>query len=92
MCDIHKVAIVGASFNRDFQLVIGEISQQGGKFAFMTMRSEFFVLGSKIMIDNFDIKSSRCNNIRRNETLETKPALCYDDGEPFDMPIYASLK
>ena len=57
----------------------------------MTIGSNFFALGSNIMIDNFDTKSSHCNIIRRNETLETKPALCYDDGEPFDITIFASL-
>ena len=90
-CDIYQVAIVGAPFECDSQLVGDELSQQGGISASMTIDSDFFVLGSKIMINYFDIKSGRCNIIRRDETFKAKPDLRYDDGEPYDMPIYASL-
>ena len=91
-CDTHTIKIIGAPFECDPQLVGDELSCVEGVTASLIVASDFFALGSKIMIDCLDLKTGRCHIIKRNEIFE-QGILCdaENENEPYDMAIYASF-
>jgi hypothetical protein len=92
-CDTNGINIIGSPFECDFQLVGDELLQQGGITVSMTIDSDFFALGSRIILDCLDIRTGCCNIIRRDKFFESEAGaiLCNNDGTPFDMAVYASF-
>jgi hypothetical protein len=92
-CDTNGISIIGSPFKCDFQLVGDELLQQGGITVSMTIDSDFFALGSRIILDCLDIRTGCCNIIRSYKYFESKAGaiLCNSDGTSFDMAVCASF-
>ena len=85
-CQKHNVRLIGAPFDTDSQEVADEIFH-GITKASCTVDSDFWVLGSKAIVDNLSQSmdnngvTGKCNIIRRDGSLLT-PALLDMHGRP----------
>ena len=70
-CIKYEVRLIGAPFETDPQEVADEVVH-GITGASSTVDSDFFILGSRILIDNLSHSndSGKCNIIRRDEKLQ----------------------
>ena len=69
-CEVNEIQLIGAPFETDAQEVAAEISHSVTD-ASCTTDSDFFVLGSKIMVDNLNQHGPTCNIIKREDIFRS---------------------